>query len=94
MLDIDYLLFIWRKRIRNITERYKSAEFHQKSAEEQAHAALAELGYNAIMRDALLRTHAFSFGRVSRSGSARRRDFRHFRSDACQSVTTASEAGL
>jgi hypothetical protein len=34
-LDVDHLLFIGWKRIRNIFERYKSAEFHQKPAEEQ-----------------------------------------------------------
>ena len=34
-LDVDHLLFIGRKRIRNIFERDKSAELHQKPAEEQ-----------------------------------------------------------
>ena len=34
-LDVDHLLFIWRKRIRDIFQRYKSAELHKKPAEEQ-----------------------------------------------------------
>ena len=38
-LDVDHLLFIGRKRIRNVFERYKSAELHKKPAEEQGRSA-------------------------------------------------------